>query len=67
MPLRYDEEIRREGGITPQGADTLENISRVQVENLAVNDDFGAGKFRTAWKFRIDDFVKLSGRSVGQI
>jgi hypothetical protein len=40
MLLRYDEEIRREGGITPQGADTLENIPGVQVENLAVNDDF---------------------------
>jgi hypothetical protein len=40
MPCWYDEEIRREGGIAPQCADTLQNISGVLVENLAVNDDF---------------------------
>jgi hypothetical protein len=40
MPFRYDEEIWPEGGITPQGADALENIPGVQVENLPINDDF---------------------------
>lgn len=67
MFLGHHEQIRCERGITPESADTLKYVSRIQLEDLAVDDDLRASKFWTPGKFLINDFIEFRRRFVGQI
>jgi hypothetical protein len=54
MPLRFYQEMLCEIHITPQGFDTVDNVTTKKFKCFTGNDNFAALKSRTAWKFFIN-------------
>lgn len=67
MALRRYEKIWRKICIPPERTNTVQDVSRVQMEDLAIHNDFRACKFRASGQFLIDDFIELYGIAVGEI
>lgn len=59
MTLWRHEKVWSKCRITPQRANTLQYVSRVEMKNFSVHNNLGSCKLGTARKLLVDNFVEL--------
>lgn len=64
VTLWCNKQVRGKVTVAPQRTDTLDDITGIQMEYFAVDNDFRAGKFRATREFFVYDSIELRRRSV---
>lgn len=54
-----NKQIRRKRCITPQGFHALEDVARIEMEGLAINDDLGTREFGSSGEFLVNNLIQL--------